>query len=79
MNIVSRMGKDPSYSRLHGEVLDVSSHDSSESSDDGSATFDKNQQAVKTCFSGFLNYAVGTRESLSSRLDVLMTEGQVFP
>ena len=31
---------------------------------------------MKACFSRFLNYAVGTRESLSSRLDVLMTEGE---
>jgi hypothetical protein len=77
--VVSKMGKGVQVIRdCMEKCLEMPRNEGGESGDGitASETLDKNQQAVQACFSGFLDYAEGTRESLSVQLAALSIEGE---
>ena len=78
LKVVSKIGKGIQVIRdCMEKCLESPSREDSEGVESAaSENINKDQQAVQTCFSGFLDYAEGTRGSLSTRLDALSEEGE---
>ena len=78
LKVVSKIGKGIQVIRdCMEKCLESPSREDSEGGESAaSENINKDQQAVQTCFSGFLDYAEGTRGSLSTRLDALSEEGE---